>query len=109
MDMNNKSRLNTISTVRKSNYHEDSAFNNFKKHWEEKERWMDEREGLISTFHEPHALPLRKQQRRLEEEYRIQTMSKVLWQPDAKIAALSFRQERDLHTDTKGHTYLGLK
>ncbi|ORC93297.1 putative myosin heavy chain MYA2-related [Trypanosoma theileri] len=110
MDMENESRVNTSYTVPKRDNDEDSSFNKSKQHWEEKERWMDEREGLLGPFHEPHALPLRRQQRRLEEEYRIQTMSKVLWQSDAKMAALSFRQERDLQKEKKGNnSYFGLK
>ncbi|RNC42046.1 myosin heavy chain MYA2-related [Trypanosoma cruzi] len=74
--------------------YQDSTFDIVKKQWEEKERWKDERERILGPRHEAHGSALTPRQRHLEGQYRIRTVSNVLWQLESKAAALSFQKQQ---------------
>ncbi|KEG13737.1 putative myosin heavy chain MYA2-related [Trypanosoma grayi] len=77
----------------------DSVFSTVRQRWEQKERWVDERERLLDPFLGSHGSHLTAQQRRLEGNYRVQTISKAMWKSDAEKIILSYRQQWGSHRD----------
>ncbi|KAF8288822.1 hypothetical protein TcYC6_0029690 [Trypanosoma cruzi] len=51
-------------------------------------------ERILGPRHEAHGSALTPRQRHLEGQYRIRTVSNVLWQLESKAAALSFQKQQ---------------
>ncbi|PWU90907.1 hypothetical protein C4B63_47g94 [Trypanosoma cruzi] len=90
----NESPTEFSQNVSGDSRYQDSTFDIVKKQWEEKERWKDERERILGPRHEAHGSALTPRQRHLEGQYRIRTVSNVLWQLESKAAALSFQKQQ---------------
>ncbi|RNF21919.1 putative myosin heavy chain MYA2-related [Trypanosoma conorhini] len=93
VEASNKTLMEPLRDANTSPLRQDSTFDRVKVQWGAGERWMDEREWILGPRPEAHVLTLTSHQRKLVGNYRIQSVSKVLWEVEATAAALSFQKQ----------------